>query len=79
MHEPAIPDIWSSLNLDWPAISEAMGLGPPDPQPLMSESAWLFIMEQYALECADEGLVIHPETVLRWIKHFRDDHPELED
>jgi hypothetical protein len=39
----------------------------------MTVGEWLFLLEQYALSVGNEGLVIHPETVLRWIESVRRD------
>jgi hypothetical protein len=45
--------------------------------PLMRVADWVFLLEQYATEAANTKLVIHPETVLRWIENMREDHPDL--
>ena len=73
--ETIIPQVWSTQLGDLGAI---LGF-PPEPEPLMPVRAWLFVMEQYATEVANQKMVIHPETVLRWLEHMKDDHPELED
>jgi hypothetical protein len=40
----------------------------------MQVEDWLFLLEQYAVACENDRLVVHPVTVLRWIEAVKDDH-----